>query len=196
MKQQLLLLLALTISFHLPAATQAYQIKGSVKTLDKTKGAKIDRPRGTAQQIDREQALIFEVRRTNPTIGEHATVEWVVVMEGERGNPYLGTYGKQQIHSVIGIPVELESDPFRSQERTFNGDKHLKYVSRGQDVKGYGVRVLDANGQEIGTKFQPASVEEEARKVFAFQTQKEQKAEKQAAAAPQNPRRKKRRMLK
>jgi len=186
----------LLVTLHAHAAAPAYQIKGSVKTLDKEKGAKIDRRGGTAQKIEREQALIFEVRRTNPTIGEHAMVEWVVVMEGAQGNPYLGTYGKQQIHSAVGIPVELESEPFTSQERTFNGDRKLKYVSRGEDLKGYGVRVLDSNGQEIGSKFHPASVEEDARKVFAFQAQKEQKAANNEAASTRNNRKKQRRMLK
>jgi hypothetical protein len=162
--------LLMFFTFCSQAATTSFQVTGSVKTVDKTKSDRQDLPRGSIQRIEKEQILSMELRRINPTVGEHATVEWVVVLEGVKGQPMLGTYGSQPIHTQIGIPITLESESFSLKERNFNGDGKTGNASAEQKVKGYGIRVVDQDGNEIGTKFQPSSVEEDARKVFELKS--------------------------
>lgn len=69
--------------------------------------------------------------------------------------------------------MELTSDPFELVEvdvdrnRGFGNDRE-------QDVDGYAVIILDQDGQEIGTKFQPARIEKDARALMAKSVAKQE----------------------
>jgi len=150
------------------AAGSAYHVSGTVKTVEKEKSGRRDMPRGDVQTEVRTKVLEMSVRRTNPTVGGNATVEWVVILEQPNGKSKLGTHGSRPLHTNVGVPVEITSDPFSLWEGTFRGDGRVGDASREQEVKGYAIRVVDAEGGELGVKFQPASVEEDARKAFEW----------------------------
>ncbi len=162
-----LLLSFLSLDLTASAQTNAFQISGSIKTQSREKSDSQQLPRASTKLITEQKVLELSIRRTNPTVGEHTKVEWVVLLEDMRGATRVGTSGSQQIHSNVGVPVEIVSDPFTLKERTFNGEGNRGNGSVEQSVKGYAVRITDASGQELGSKFQPASIEKDVRSLLS-----------------------------
>jgi hypothetical protein len=61
----------------------------------------------------------------------------------------------------------LESDAFSLMTVRFDRDHPRgNNVKREQEIEGYAILVLDADGQELAAKFQPKSLEEKARQVM------------------------------
>jgi len=162
-----LLSLGLTVS----AQTTAFQISGSIKTENRNKSDSQQLPRASTRLITEEKVLEMSIRRINPTLGEHAKVEWVVLLEDMRGAVRVATSGSQMLHSNVGVPVEVVSDTFTLKERTFNGEGNRGNGSVEQSVKGYAVRITDEEGRELGTKFQPSSIEKDVRSLMAKETE-------------------------
>lgn len=167
------------------AAQSAFQILGTLKTVDRVKSDRSDLPRGSVQTETREKVLEIEIRRTNPTVGENAVLEWVVVLEQPNGRSKLGTHGSQAIHTLVGVPVEVTSDTFTLWEGKFNGDGRVGNASREREVKGYAVRMVDPEGNELAVKFQPKSVEEDARKAFAWAASRKKEGGEAPEAKPE-----------
>lgn len=147
------------------AQPSAFDIAGSVKTVEKKEGREMDLPRGDVEIEEDSKVLEIHLRRTNPTVSGAVTVRWVVVIKDVRGTLRPITKGKQEIVVDVGIPTKLESDPFSVKTASFDfrggGDGKME-----QEVEGYAILVLDREGQELGSKFQPKSLEDKAREVM------------------------------
>jgi hypothetical protein len=166
--------------------TTAFQITGTVKTESRDKSDRQQLPRATTRLITEEKVLHLSIRRTNPTLGEHAEVKWVVLVEGMRGTTSVAAAGSQRIHTAVGVPVEITSDAFTLKERTFNGEGKRGDGSLEQSVKGYGVIIVDAQGRELGSKFQPSSIEEDVRALQAAQEKRGDEGEAEGGRPKRN----------
>ncbi len=166
----------------------SYQITGSVRTIETNKSDKIERAHGDVRMKEKEQILKMELRRTNPNAPSNAKVYWVLAMEDMQGRLRPTGGGTQQIHTQVGIPVELQSDSFTLKERNWNGNGGNN-ATREQDIKGYAVVVVDENGNELGFKCTPSSLTEDARAYFEGQMkQSSQPQQGREAVRPTRPR--------
>lgn len=143
----------------------AFDISGTVKTVEKKEDRKMDLPRGDVKIEEDSKILEINLRRTNPTVSGEVTVRWAVLIKDMRGNLRPITKGEQNIVLDVGIPAKLESDAFSLQKADFNfrrgNDGKME-----QEVEGYAILILNAAGDELGAKFQPGSLEEKAREVM------------------------------
>ncbi len=163
-KNPLLLLSFFVISFSglLRAQPSAFDISGTVKTVEKKADREMDMPRGGVEIEEDSKVLEINLRRTNPTVSGEVTVYWMVMIKDTRGNLRPITKGKQSIVVEVGIPTTLESDAFSIKTANFDfGGGHDGKME--QEVEGYAVIIHNADGDEVGAKFQPKSMEDKVR---------------------------------
>jgi hypothetical protein len=165
------------------AQPSAFQITGSVKRLEKSDGLRMDVPRGTIKSEEEEKVLKLEIRRTNPTVADEVNVRWLVLLKDPSGQLRPATRGLQAMKTAVGTPHELQSDPFTLRSRSFDGNHPGVGGKLEQEVAGYGVLILDADGKEMASRFQPSSVEQSVRAEWA----KEAAAPKAPPAPPGPP---------
>ena len=119
--------------------------------------------------MDVEQKVLeIKLRRVNPTLGEAVKVQWAVWMRDMGGRVRIATHGERELQTTVGQVIEFTSDPFELRERDIDF-RHGPDGERTQEIEGYAVRILDLEGNEIGTKFQPSSIEEVAREQLKSQ---------------------------
>ncbi len=187
MKRPMLLLWLCSIAGLASAQAGGYQVAGSVKTLTREKSDRQELPHGSTRLVQEEKVLVMEIRRVNPNAPANAEVRWMVLMEAISGDVRPAVHGKQQVATQVGIPVEVQSDSFTLREREFNGNGGLGSGSAEQKVKGYGVLVFDAEGNEMGSKFSATAVEAEIRRELVGIARKEKEAQEGGGQDPQRP---------
>jgi hypothetical protein len=140
----------------------AFDISGTVKTVEKKDDKEIDRPRGDVEIEVDSKVLEINLRRTNPTVSGDVTVYWMVLIKDTRGNLRPVTKGKQSIVADVGIPTKLESDAFSIKTVNFDFGRRNDGKME-QEIEGYAVIIQNAAGDEVGSKFQPKSIEDTVR---------------------------------
>lgn len=162
---KILVLVCLCLFTTVTAQSTVFQISGSVKTQEKEKSEKRYLPRGDVQTETETKVLEIALKRINPTVGASAKVQWAVWMKQVSGKLQVVTKGQREIQTSVGVPVELTSDSFELRSRDIDF-RHGHGNDLEQEIAGYAIRILDEEGEEIGVKFQPSSIEEEARKLM------------------------------
>lgn len=151
----------------LSAQPVAFDLSGTVKTLEKDESDARKMPRGDVKLEEEMKILEVNVRRMNPTVTGEVTIRWAVLIADMRGQLRPVTKGEQHIVVDVGIPAKLESDSFSLKTLSFDHNHPRgNNVKREQEIEGYAILVLDAEGQELAAKFQPKSLEEKARQVM------------------------------
>lgn len=151
----------------LSAQPPAYDLSGTVKTLEKEKRDTREVPSGDLKVADELKVLEVNARRMTPTVSGEVTIRWAVLISDMRGRLRPVTLGEQQIVMEVGIPAKLESDAFSlTSVRLDNNTVRGNDIKREQEIEGYAIMVLDAAGQELAAKFQPKSIEKKARQVM------------------------------
>ncbi|MDF3128728.1 hypothetical protein P0Y35_05925 [Kiritimatiellaeota bacterium B1221] len=158
----LLSLFLFSFSGLLRAQPAAFDISGTIKTVEKKDGREMNMPRGGVEIEEDSKVLQIHLRRTNPTVSGEVTVYWMVMIKDARGNLRPITKGKQSIVVDVGIPTSLESDAFSIKTANYDfGGRNDGKVE--QEVEGYAVIIQNAEGDEVGAKFQPKSMEDKVR---------------------------------
>jgi hypothetical protein len=138
-----------------------------VKTIEKDEKEGIQRRRGEIHVDEDSKILEMNIRRMNPNVAERVTIRYAVFISDMRGVIRPITKGEQTISVPVGIPTQLESDSFTVTKVNFESNlEHGSDGEREQEVEGYAIIVLDTEGNEISSKFQPNSLEEKARQVM------------------------------
>ncbi|MGA0333034.1 MAG: hypothetical protein ACO3N7_01925 [Kiritimatiellia bacterium] len=159
-----LILSALTLK----AQPVAFDISGTLKTVEKNDSQQLKRPLADVDVKEKMRILEITLRRTNPTVSGEVKVEWLVVMQDIRGRLRPATRGEQAVSLAVGIEQKLESAPFSIKEakidfdNRWNDDKKVE-----QEVEGYAIILRNPEGEEVGAKFQPKSLEEKVRQAMA-----------------------------
>ncbi|GEM_PF-1429865 len=163
---------------------QSYQVRGGISTESSYRGDKIEKGNRDVRHKEKEQVLKMEIRRMNPNAPSNAKVYWILAMDDMQGRLRPVGGGEQEIHSQVGIPVEITSDSISVKERDWKR-KNGKSGGREQDLKGYAVLVVDSEGNELGFKCSPNSLESKSRSYFseelAKDAEKEERQEERAA---------------
>lgn len=135
--------------------------------MEKEKSEGRETLRGEVQVEDGLKILEIDLRRINPTVPGAVIVQWAVMISDMRGQLRPVTKGQRQIVMEVGIPTQLESNSFSVKtirfDRDIPGRDNKKFE---QEIVGYAILILNEDGQEIASKFQPKSLEGKARKVM------------------------------
>jgi hypothetical protein len=134
-----------------------YRIQATKKTADTRKSATQDLPRGRSHAVTEDVYYAFTLRRMNPNLPERAVVEWVVLKEAVDGRLLLGTRGRKEIDMPFGKEIELKTDTVTLRGRTWTSGRAGTVE---EEVHGYGLRVLNDEGDILAEKYEPDSLEE------------------------------------
>ena len=144
-----------------PAAAFAagVQITAREKTIETSKGDKVDLPRGDVRRRDKSVQVVMNVRNMQPANKGRFTVQWSILRKGIRGQ----IEEVQQKSSVVELPVGrdvvLESDPVTISDIRWDSSRNRKNGSLEQDIEGYGIRVINEAGEIVGEMYKPPNAQ-------------------------------------
>ncbi|WFB35311.1 hypothetical protein P3T73_14200 [Kiritimatiellota bacterium B12222] len=157
-----ILLLTLCLPLFTFAQSTGYELTGKFKTVEKEKGEEQQRLRGEIRVDEAVKVLQIDLRRMNPTVSGNIKVAWVVLIKDMQGKLRGVGKGEQKMAADVGIPIQIESETFQLKEVRMDG-RGARDRKMEQEIEGYGVVIVDLKGEEVGARFQPKSIETQAR---------------------------------
>ena len=109
----------------------------------------------SGKNVERKQDDLyytFEIKSMSPANPSSVVVKWVVLASTVGGNLRIASQGEEEASLGTGAPTIVETPLFTLAEE--KGPRGKKFEA---DVIGYGVRVLDEQGQVLSEKLDPAS---------------------------------------
>ena len=106
----------------------------------------------------------FNVRTVSPQVSR-ARAEWVVLTE-TLGMVMPAGHGERMLNLKLGHSTNWKSDPIDLKELEFRGLPELGSGEIETEIKGYGIRLLDGNGQLIGEEYSSTRVADQARQML------------------------------
>lgn len=98
----------------------------------------------------------FEIRSTSSAVPKDVTVKWVVVTLGMDGQPQVGTRGEQRLALEVNRAAFIETADFSLESRDINfAARNRNSTSSEEKIIGYGVRIFDAQGNQVAQIVEP-----------------------------------------
>lgn len=158
MKLHHLLTLALALTALQPAfALDKVRISATKKTLDKRASDSQKLPHGSTSLTEKQVIYSFSLQRMAPDVPETPTVSWIVMKERMDGRLVEAARGEAVVSLPLGRAVTTESSPVQLDEREWVGRKHAGSAS--SELAGYGLRVLNSNGEVVAERYEPADMQ-------------------------------------
>ena len=156
--KHLLLLAVLFLGLTTPGwALDKVRISGTKKTLDKQESSVQSLPRGQTSLTRKQVAYTFSLQRMASDVSETSTVVWVLIKEQKDGRLVEAARGESEVAMPLGREVLLESTPVELEERDWSRPREAGSVS--SQLAGYGLRVLNARGEAIAERYEPADLQ-------------------------------------
>lgn len=140
----------------LAAGADVVKVNARKVTLQEREGKTQALPRGSTSYTAKDVGYEFTLTRLAPSLGEVATVEWMVMVEGMAGRLRVGTRGRQETALPLGQEAVVQTGPVRLEERSWQRGGNPGTIE--SSIVGYALRVLDAQGNVAYEEFKPASV--------------------------------------
>jgi hypothetical protein len=141
---------------------------GLTKKTDSSRaGSAQNAPRGTFRSKTKEMFYRVEVRAVTTDVPTNAIVGYVMIMETIRGDLVPASAGAEEVELVMGKTVIVDTDPAEFRSVSWTGNRpRAGGGSMKEDVYGCLVRVYDMDGNIVGSRCQPASLQSQADKLF------------------------------
>jgi len=135
----------------------AVDIKATKKTASKHKGSQQQLPRGQTQSTEDSVYYVLEIKNNSSTAAGAVDLQWIVLLEGAGGRISPATSGTEQLTLSFGRTETVETGTITLRGREWSGRHRSGKVE--DEIAGYGVRVLNQQGDVIATKYHPSSIE-------------------------------------
>ncbi len=153
----LLTVILMTATVASAAALDKVRISGTKKTLDRQESSVQSLPRGQTSLTRKQVAYTFSLQRMASDVSETSTVVWVLIKEQKDGRLVEAARGESEMALPLGREVTLESTPVELEERDWSRPREAGSVS--SQLAGYGLRVLNARGEPIAERYEPADLQ-------------------------------------
>ena len=143
---------------------EAIQISATKKTDDQRKTSSQQLAHGSTQLSLKNVYYRFDIRPMTTGLPEEAELQYIVLQENVNGKVEVAVRGTQSVSLTFGQPQSIESESFELTKRSWNragGSGNLK-----QDVYGYGVRIVNRDGDVLAEKYAPSSTQKDLEAAF------------------------------
>lgn len=145
----LLSLVAVPLTVHGDSAL--LEIDASRSTVERHRGAEQDVPRGTTRYTEQDIVYTFSVKPRSTRVPDEVLVEWAVLVEKPGGRIETVERGGKVLNVRLGRASTVAAEAVTLQGREYDMRRGSGDVK--DDVYGYGVRVLDADGNVLAEKY-------------------------------------------
>jgi len=145
----------MAISCVYAQAAENIIIKATAKTVDQSKGAEQDLPRGKSRSVEKHMMYKFDLQRLSTQGPTEFSVEWMVLIEKAEGRTQPATMGRKSLAIPFGQSASFETESFMLLGREWRGGPNPGTVE--DTIAGYGIRVMGSDGTVLSEKYDPAS---------------------------------------
>jgi hypothetical protein len=136
-------------------AAENIVIKATAKTVNQTKGAEQDLPRGKSRSVEKNMIYKFDLQRLSTQGPAEFSVEWMVLIEKAEGRTQPATMGQKSLAIPFGQTASFETESFMLLGRERRSGPNPGTVE--DTIAGYGIRVMAPDGTIVAEKYDPAS---------------------------------------
>jgi hypothetical protein len=140
----------------LAAGPDVVSITANKKTVQQHKGATQALPHAERRAVEKQVVYRFELRNMSSALKDTLTVEWIIPVEGARGETFVGAAGRTNLALPFGKTVTLETEPVTMLGYEFTSRRGAGTLS--DTIRGYAIRLLNANNDPVVEKIEPASM--------------------------------------